>query len=428
MEKRRYPHLQEEVFWDKLPNGLTIAVIPRRGFSKKVAYFATAAGSLHRRFTMDGQSFCAPMGVAHFLEHKLFDMPNRDISAEFAALGASVNAFTSYDMTAYYFSCTDSFVPCLRLLLEMVSRPYFTEQSVEKEQGIIGQEIDMNEDAPETRLFEDLMRVMYENHPVCEPILGTKQTISQITPQVLYDCHRAGYRPENMILCVVADADPEEIRAVAMEMTAQMDCPQVAIQNRWEEPQACLKPEIRSQMEVARPMFQIGFKCDPLEQGERGIYQEFVGDLAAELLFGESSRLYLELYEKGLIDPSFGGGLDTVSGMAVLTASGDSDDPASVRDAILARAKVLSETEIPEEDFLRIKRSTLGSRLRGLDSFDSVCFRICAYHFSGFDYFRFPEIYESVKAEDVQEYIRQMVTPERCSLSVIEPKEEMQNE
>lgn len=428
MEKRRYPHLQEEVFWDKLPNGLTVAVIPRRGFSKKAAYFATAAGSLHRAFTMDGQSFCAPMGVAHFLEHKIFDMPDRDISAEFAALGASVNAFTSYDMTAYYFTCTDYFMPCLRLLLEMVSKPYFTEQSVEKEQGIIGQEIDMNEDAPETRLFEDLMAVMYDNHPVREPILGTKQTIAEITPQVLYDCHRAGYRPENMILCVAADADPEEICALAAEMTAATDCPQVEMQNRWEEPPTCLQSEIHSRMEVSRPMFQIGFKCDPLEQGEKGIYQEFVGDLAAELLFGESSELYLRLYEQGLIDPSFGGGLDTVSGMAVLTASGDSDDPAAVRDAILEQAKVLSETVIPEEDFLRIKRSTLGSRLRGLDNFDSVCFRICAYHFSGFDYFCFPEVYESVKIEDVQNYIRQMVTPERCSLSVIEPKEEIQYE
>jgi predicted Zn-dependent peptidase len=179
-------------------------------------------------------------------------------------------------------------------------------------------------------------------------------------------------------------------------------------------------------MEVARPVFQLGFKCDPLGQGEKGIYWEFVGDLAAEVLFGESSELYLQLYEEGLIDPSFGGGLDTVPNMALLTATGDSDDPLRVRDAILQRAKQIAEQGIPEKDFLRIKRSTLGGRIRSLDSFDSVCFRICAYYFSGFDYFYFPEVYESVKIEDVQEFIRKNVTEERCSLSVIEPKEETQ--
>ena len=424
MEKRIYPRLNEQIYWDTLPNGLTIAVVPRKGFSKKMAYFVTGTGSIHREFTMDGQPFYAPMGVAHFMEHKLFDMPGRDISGEFGELGASVNAFTSYDMTAYYFSCTENFPQCLRLLLEMVTKPYFTEESVDKEQGIIGQEIDMNEDAPETRIFEDLIKKMYREHPIKEPILGTRQTIGQITPQVLYDCHKALYRPENMILCVVADCDPEQIRAMALEMTADMSCPQVQMRRQWEEEPFCWEKEVTSQMEVARPMFQIGFKCDDPGTGEQAIYQEFVGDLAAEVLFGESSELYLRLYEQGLIDPSFGGGLDTVPGVAMLNATGDSDDPVAVKDAILAQAQKIAREGIDETDFLRIKRSTLGGRLRGLDSFDSVCFRICAYHFSGFDYFRFPEIYESVQAEDVQKFIGQMVTPERCCLSVIVPKEE----
>ena len=425
MEHRSYPGLQEEIYWDKLPNGLTLAVIPKPGFSRKMAYFVTGAGSIHRNFTMDGKVYSAPMGVAHFLEHKLFDMPGRDITAEFAQLGASVNAFTGYDMTAYYFSCTDNFRQCLNLLLEMVAKPYFTEESVEKEQGIIGQEIDMNEDAPENRIFEDLMGAMYQNHPIREAILGTRQTIAQITPQVLYDCHRAGYRPENMILCVIADCDPEEIAKIATEKTADMPCPKVEVVSRWQENTTCKQSQVNAQMEVARPMFQLGFKCDPLGQGKEGIYREFVGDLAAEVLFGESSELYLQLYEQGLIDPSFGGGLDTVPDMALLTATGDSDDPIAVRDAILQRARQIAEEGIPEKDFRRIKRSTLGGRIRSLDSFDSVCFRICAYHFSGFDYFCFPEVYESVKIQDVQEFIRKTVTEERCCLSVIEPKEEI---
>lgn len=422
MEKRLYPSLDEAVYWDRLSNGLTIAVVPRQGFSKKMAYFATGFGSLHRVFTLDGKSYCAPMGVAHYLEHKLFDLPGRDVSAEFAKMGASVNAFTSYDMTAYYFSCTEQFAGCLRLLLEFVSKPYFTEESVQKEQGIIGQEIDMNEDAPESCSFDSLMGAMYQNHPVREPILGTRETIGEITPQVLYDCHKAGYCPENMILCVVGDVDPQEVSRIAVEMTAGMPCPDTQIVSDWQEPEHCCREETALSMEIARPMFQLGFKCDPPGRGVEGIYREFVGDLAAEVLFGESSELYLRLYEQGLIDPSFGGGLDTVPGMAMLIATGDSDDPRAVRDAILEQGRLLAKTGIPEGEFLRIKRSTLGGRIRGLDSFDSVCFRICAYHFSGFDYFDFPGVYENVRAEDVQEFIRQVVRQERCSLAVIEPK------
>ena len=425
MELRNYEKLNEQIYWDVLPNGLTLAIVPRKGFSKKMAYFVTGAGSMHREFTIDGELYQAPMGVAHYLEHKLFDMPDgRDISEEFAALGASVNAFTSYDMTAYYFSCTDAFEDCFSLLVELVTKPHFTDESVQKEQGIIGQEIDMNEDAPETRIFEDLMAIMYENHPIREPILGTRETIAEITPQVLYDCHRAMYRPDNMLLCVVADADPETVREMAMKLTKDMPCPNVITKNQWDEPKTSLQGKTIAHMEVARPIFQLGFKCNALGTGEQAIYREFVGDLAAEVLFGESSELYQRLYEEGLIDPSFGGGLDTVSGMALLTATGDSDDPMAVRDAILARAREIVETGIPEDAFLRIKRSTLGGRIRSLDSFDSVCFRICAYHFSGFDYFRFPEVYESVKAQDVQKFIADTVTEERCSISIIEPKEE----
>ena len=171
------------------------------------------------------------------------------------------------------------------------------------------------------------------------------------------------------------------------------------------------------------PTFELGFKCEPTGRGEGAIRREVVGDLAAEALFGESSPLYLRLYEQGLIDSSFGGGFETVDGCAMLLCSGDSEAPEAVRDAILAQAETLIRTGISKEDFLRMKRSSLGGRIRDLDSFDSVCFRICAYHFCGFDYFRFPEVYESVKAEDVRKFIGRVVTQERCCLSLIEPEE-----
>ena len=425
MIRREYPGLDETVWWRHQENGLTVAVVPKPGFTKKLAYFVTNFGSIHRRFTLDGRAVEAPAGVAHYLEHKLFDLPGRDVSAEFAALGAYPNAFTSYDLTAYYFSCTENFSDCLRLLLEFVSTPYFTEESVEKERGIIGQEIGMNEDAPDTRVFEQLMEAMYPVHPIRKPILGTQQTIARITPQVLYDCHKAFYAPANMMLCVVGDVDPEEVARIASAVLPAEPGAKVTREGDWQEAMTCPAALTSSRMEVAMPMFQLGFKCEPTGNGGEAIHREAVGDLAAELLFGESSALYLRLYEAGLIDSSFGGGFDTVDGMAMLTCSGDSDDPEAVRDAILAEAARLAEAGIDEENFARMKRSALGRRIRDLDSFESICFRLCAYYFSDFDYFRFPVVYRDVSADQLREFLRRVVTPQRCSLSIVEPIEEV---
>ena len=423
MEKKEYTALNEQLFFEKLPSGLTVAVVKRPGFSRKLAYLVTDFGSIHSEFSLNGRPVSAPAGVAHYLEHKLFDMPDgRDVTEEFAALGASVNAFTSYDMTAYYFSCTDHFCQCLTLLLDFVFTPHFTDKSVRKEQGIIGQEIAMNADSPDTRVFENLMLAMYREHPIRIPILGTQKSIKKITPKVLYDNHSAFYNPANMLLCVVGDVDPAQVRAMAQEKTHALPTPQVKSKRSWQEEMTCPQSRIDCQMEVAMPTFQLGFKCEPLEKGEEAVRKEIIGDLAAEALFGESSALYLQLYEQGLIDSSFGGGFETVEGMSMLTASGDSDHPEQVRDAILQQAALLAAQGIPEEDFARMKRSAMGRRIRDLDSFDGTAFRICAYHFSGFDYFDFPRIYQQVEASHIQAFIRQVVTPQRCALSVIAPR------
>ena len=351
-------------------------------------------------------------------------MPGRDITGEFAALGAIPNAFTSYDMTAYYFSCTENFYENLDLLLEFVTTGYFTDESVAKEQGIIGQEIGMNEDNPDTRLFEMLVETMYETHPIRSPLLGTRDSIAQITPQVLTDCHTAFYRPENMLLCVVGDADPDKVAEMAQKRLENIPRPTVTATRRWEESMAVGTPYVTRSMEVAMPMFQLGFKSEPLPDGEEGVRREIIGDLAAEALFGESSHLYLKLYGEGLIDASFGGGFETIEGMSMLIASGDSEDPTAVRDAIIEQARQLAQTGIPEEDFLRMKRSALGRRIRGLDSFESTCFRLCAYHFSKFDYFRIPDIYQQITKEDLQEFLQTVVTENRMCMAVITPKEE----
>ena len=342
MELTHYPMLDEDVFRATLSNGLTVALVRRQGFTKRLAYFVTDYGSIHTEFDFEGRHYVAPAGVAHYLEHKMFDMPGgRDVSAEFASMGAMTNAFTSYDITAYYFSCTENFEDCLRLLLEFVSTPYFTQESVTKEQGIIDQEIGMNADAPDSRIFEDLMANLYVNHPIRVPILGTSETIREITPEILTVCHKAFYTPGNMMLCVVGDVEPEKITAIAEEILGTEPREVGKKRNTWPEALEVSVPKVEREMEVAMPMFNMAFKCVPTENGESGIRREMVADLAAEALFGESSELYLRLYEEGLIDSSFGGGFETIDGCAMLMCSGDSDDPMAVRDAILAHAKKL---------------------------------------------------------------------------------------
>lgn len=422
MKQTHYPELDETLSTAVLENGLTVTVVPRKGFTKKLAYFVTDYGSIHTDFVLEGQEYHAPAGVAHYLEHKMFDMPGgRDVSAEFAALGAMTNAFTSYDMTAYYFSCTDHFNECLRLLLEFVSTPYFTEESVEKERGIIDQEIGMNEDAPDSVVFENLMQSLYRAHPIRVPILGTSESIRQITAEVLHRCHRAFYTPGNMLLCVIGDVDPDSVADLARQVLGT-EKREVGTKLRpWQEDMACLSATRTAAMAVAMPMFNLAFKCEPLAGGDDAIRTEMVADLAAEALFGESSELYLRLYEQGLIDSSFGGGFETVDGCALMLCSGDSEDALAVRDAVLAQAKKIAAEGIPEQHFLRMKRSALGRRIRDLDSFDATCFRICAYHFSNFDYFRFPEVYRSIEAGEIQDFLGRVVRSERCSLSVITP-------
>ena len=420
-----YPQLGEGLYKEKLSNGLTVMVVPRPGFSKKLAYFVTDFGAIHREFLLEGEKITGPAGIAHFLEHKMFDLPgDRDVTAELAALGAGTNAFTSYDMTAYYISCTDNFEQALKLLIEFVSTPYFTDESVQKEMGIIDQEIGMNVDAPDSRVFENLMTAMYQIHPIQTPILGDSDSIREINPELLHLCHRAFYTPGNMLLCVVGDVDPDRVAEIATEILGPEPRPVGEKIMDWQEEMTTTGENPKVSMEVAMPTFQLGFKAEPVGLGPEAIRQEIIGDLAAEALFGESSQLYLRLYEDGLIDTSFGGGFETIDGMAMLLCSGDSDDPEAVRDAILEEVNRLAEAGLDEQHFTRMKRSAFGRRVRDLDSFDSTCFRLCAYHMGGYDYFRFPELYQQITPAELVQFLIRVVQPQRCSLSIVDPLKE----
>ena len=429
MNKQYYPEVDETLHMEVLENGLTVAVLPKKGFTQKTAYFVTNYGSIHRGFTLDGVHHQVSAGIAHYLEHKLFDMPGgRDVSAEFAAMGAVVNAFTSFDVTAYYFACTEKFYEGLKLLLEFVSTPYFTEESVEKERGIIDQEIGMNADAPESVIFENLTQAMYEAHGIRVPILGTSETIREITPEMLHLCHRAFYTPENMMLCVVGDVEPERVSTLARQILGTEKRPAAIKDPLPEEAMTVRKSFVNREMDICVPSFHLGFKSEPLGLGREAIRQEMIGELACDLLFSETSPMYQMLYEEGTIDASFGGGCETLDGCSFLLCAGDSENPERIRQALFEEVARLEKEGISDEEFLRLLRSVLGRRIRGMDNFDSTCYRICAYHLTEFDYFRFPEVYRSIEKQDILHYLKTNLTPERCCLSTITPLSKEESE
>ena len=421
MNKREYPHLGETVFERQLPNGLQVWVIPKRGFAKTYAFLATNYGSIDTAYRYQGQDMTSPAGVAHYLEHKMFDLPEGNAMQMFAKTGASPNAFTSYNMTAYYFVATDEVEENLKNLLHFVYTPYFTDESVEKERGIIAQEIRMYEDSADSRGFELLAEAMYENHPLRIPIAGSVESIQNITAQTLYDCHKAFYDPANMILCVVGDVDPVQIMTLAENNTPESS--QGAPERNYGAQEALtpVKPRIEAQMEVSMPTFTLGFKSRVPKKGFDSFKEEIIGELAAEMLAGESSELYSRLYDGGLIDADFSIGYESLPGAAFLSADGDSRDPEAVLQALLDEAKRLVSEGLDETLFQRLKKSAIGRRMRDLDSFESICYRICAYYFENCDYLSFPGIYQSVTLSDVAAFLAETVTAQRAAMSVIYP-------
>lgn len=419
-----YSALNEQVYRSVLPSGACVCVIPKRGFSKKYAYLAVNYGSIDTSFQIDGQAFRTPDGVAHYLEHKMFDLKGRDVMQEFAALGASPNAFTSYSMTAYYFNCTSRFDECLDLLLEFVCTPFFTDESVEKERGIIGQEVRMYEDSPDSRVYEDLFAAMYRTHPVRIPIAGSVESIAGITAETLLQCYGAFYTPRNMVLCVVGDVEPERIADAAARWLDGGSGPVVRRDYGPAEDRTCLKNRTCRTMDLAMPTFQAGFKLSDPGLGAAAFRTQLIGDLAAEALMGESSRLYQKLYDGGWIDGSFAAGYEDLPRAALLSCGGDSRDPERVCAEILEEARRIRRDGIDPELFVRLKRSAMGRSIRGLDSFESICYRVCAYWFTDFDYFCFPEVFRTVEKEDAEAFLQDAVTELCCAMSVIVPRKE----
>lgn len=425
MKKLEFPRLGEVCYEERLPSGLLLRIIPKRGFAKKYAFLGVNFGSIDTSFSVSGKKHRVPDGIAHYLEHKMFDLPEGSAMNLFADHGGSPNAFTSYDMTAYYFSCTEQFEENLRILLKMVLTPWFTEESVEKERGIIAQEIEMYRDSADSQVYEDLFSDVFASHPVRVPIAGSVESIGKITAQMLYDCYDAFYQPSNMMLCIAGDVDVEKTADLVRELTPKNERPVPVRDYGIPEEMSCTRARSSRTMSVSMPTFCLGFKCEDPGRGDELMRAEIIGDLAAEIVCGEASPLYSRLYENGLIDSEFSAGFESVKDACLLSVTGDSRDPEAVYEAIVEEADRIRREGFEKSQFDRLMKSALGRRTRALDGFESVCFRSCAYHFDGAEYFRFPEVYASVTADEVRKFIEKVICPQRAAMAVIAPKEEI---
>ena len=419
----RYSRIGEEVLEFTLPNGLPVCIVPKRGFQRKYAMFATRYGGMDMRFEKDGQWLDTPAGIAHYLEHKMFDTAEGNALQELAKNGAEPNAFTSNAITCYYFDSTDKFMENLRILLSFVSIPYFTDESVQKEQGIIAQEIGMIEDNPEWQVYKRLMQALYHHSPVNVPIAGSVESIAQISAQTLYDCHKAFYTPANMCLVVVGDVDADAILTLAQDILPAESGPVIPRDYGPEEPLTPAAAETRCQMEVSMTNFLCGFKCPPQHGGETQMRNNLIGELACDILMGESSPLYARLYAQGLINGSFGSSYDILPGAAYVYLGGDSKDPHAVAEAILDEAQHLVRDGIDSAYYLRIRNANFGNDLKGLNSFENIAVSMVEAHFHGYDAYRFPEAYDNISAQDILDFIRDNITREHMAISIVDPKE-----
>ena len=423
MEKKLYERIGEEVFRATLPNGLPVYIVPKKGFSRKYALFATRYGGMDMRFEKDGQWLDTPAGIAHYLEHKMFDTEEGNALQELAKNGAEPNAFTSNAITCYYFDATEKFYESLEILLSFVSVPYFTDESVQKEQGIIAQEIGMIEDNPEWQVYKQLMQALYHTSPARTPVAGSVESISHITAQTLYDCHKAFYTPANMCLVVVGDVKPERIIAAANQILPAKSGPLIRRDYGAEEELTAAEHFVSAAMEVSMPTFLVGFKCPPQHGGEQQHRFTAIGELACDVLMGESSPLYARLYAEGLINGSFGAAFDLLPGASYVYAGGDSKDPQAVAEAILAEAQQLVSQGVDGDYYRRVVNANFGAALKALNSFESIAVSMAEGCFQGYDPYRFPEVYDSITVEDVLDFLRQNMTRDHMALSVITPKE-----
>ncbi|HHY35306.1 MAG TPA: insulinase family protein [Firmicutes bacterium] len=416
--------LGEEIAFARAENGMAVFVMAKPGYRKKFAQVTVAYGANDVAFSLPDPEFSGhsvghirrfetPPGIAHFLEHKMFDRPRGSAFEDFSALGASANAFTSNDLTSYTFWTVDEFQRCLDLLLDLVWKPHFSEESVRKEQGIIEQEIVMYEDEPYSRLTRALLESLYHVHPVRIDVTGTKESIRKITPELLYTCHAAFYQPSNMVLFTAGDfkAKDEALRlAERLDSTAPGKGSQ-PVKERPEEPSEPRQPSATVKMHVSRPFVSIGWKDQPGgHDGKKLLRREIATDLLLNILFGKSSPVFARLYEGGLAD-DLGVSYEAWPDYAFATVTAETVEPKKLLDEVLKEVDTARRRGIPTSDFERAKDAAWGRYVTLFDDLDLIAESQCQLYFIGEDVFSYGEALKDITLQEVEE-----------RLSVLEPR------
>ena len=428
MEKIEFSQLNEEIFHEKMDNGLQVYILPKKGFNKTFATFTTNYGSIDNHFKPLEQSefVKVPDGIAHFLEHKLFEKEDGDVFQQFSKQGASANAFTSFTRTAYLFSSTSEFVRNLTTLIDFVQAPYFSEKTVEKEKGIIGQEINMYDDNPDWRLYFGTIANMYHHHPVKIDIAGTVESIAGITKDMLYECYNTFYHPSNMLLFIVGPVDAEDTMKLIRDNQAAKSYEEMPeIQRKFEqEPTGVAKEKEVLRMNVQTPKVMIGIKADDIGQsGTELLKTELAANIFLEMLFGKSSPLHEELYEKGLIDSSFSYDFTQEKGFGFALIGGDSSNPEELTESLL---NILRNSRtgkgLNEESLKRTVKKRIGSFLRSLNSPEYIANQFTRYAFNEMNLFDVVPALEKISMEDIERTARNLVAEDRITVCQVLPK------
>ncbi|CEN24695.1 peptidase [[Clostridium] sordellii] len=428
MEKIVNDILKEEVYYEKLDNGLDVYFMPKKGFTKKFAVLATNYGSNDLEFIPINQTekFKVNEGIAHFLEHKMFEQPDGGNAFDkFSKLGASANAYTNFTMTAYLFSCTENFYESLQHLIDYVQTPYFTDENVEKEKGIIEQEIKMYNDDPDWNVYFNCLKAMYSKYPVNIDIAGTVDSIYKITKEELYTCYNTFYNPGNMILFVVGDVDAEKVMEIAKKSNHyDVDKLKNEIERFYpEEPITVNEKEIVAEFPISMPMFNIGFKdSDVGMKGKELLRKEVITEILLDMILKRGSEIFEELYMSGLINDNFGCGFTSQVDYGYTLIGGESNEPRKVKDTIIKYINKYKEDGLSEDDFNRVKKKKMGQFIKYFDSVNFIANNFISYKFKGINLMDYLEVIKQVKFEEVEERLKNHLKEEYCSISIVEPK------
>ena len=413
--------VKETLYKEKLPNGLTVMIIPKKNIQKKYIIWGTHYGSNDNKFIVPGENepIEVPKGVAHFLEHKMFEQENGVNSLDkLTSIGVSANAYTTNDHTAYLYECTDNFYEALDEFMDYVQHPYFTDQNVEKEKGIIGQEIRMYDDYPEWRVYLNALEAMYHTNPVKLDVTGTIETISHIDKDILYKCYNTFYNPSNMCLVVSGDFEPEKLleeikkRLIDKKQTGEI----TRIYEQEEE--SIVKEKVEQEFKISKPLFTIGIKCKPVKQSEK-VRTHIAMQIILNLLFGESSSLYKELYQDGNLFSSPSLSYEFTDSYAHILISESANDPEMVYTKFKNKIKEFKESKLDKNNFDRIKKMIYGEYIKEYNDVTEISRMFLSDFMKGIDSFDYLEEIDGVDIDFVNQVLKQYFVDDKMVLSVV---------